>query len=282
MEREVVGEMAREPKPQWPGGDKVPCEYPVDGKGRKAFQAALRAMNSSGIPYSVGGAFALHWYSGFWRVAKDLDLFVLPEHVGWGMGVLEAAGFTTRIRHAQWLAQGLLEEHQVDLVFGMGNWLEYVDRRYVHDARPAIILGVRSKVAPPEELIYSKSFVASRERYDAADVFHLLVAMRGKLDWQRILGRFGEHWEVLLSHLVMFQYVYPSHRRFIPPVVLDELLARFHRTRREPWTGGKLCRGFLLDGIGTYSLDVREWGYSDAREQAWEELQRKRRGVSAA
>jgi len=71
----------------------------------------------------------------------------------------------------------------------------------------------------------------------------------------------------------MFRYVAPAHLDIIPGWVLDELLARFQKTRREQWTGGKLCRGFLLDGIGTYSLDVKEWGYRDAREEAWDELQ---------
>lgn len=266
-----------------PGGPHAPSEYPIAPETRRVFQKALRAFNRAKIPYSVAGAFALHWYSGFWRMAKDLDLFLLPEHVHWGMRVLEEVGFSTRIRHHQWLAEGLRGDNKVDLIFGTGNWLAYVDEAYIEKAKPGSILGVPSRVAPAEELIYTKSFVASRERYDAADVYHLLVATRGELDWERILRRFGEHWEVLLSHLVMFRYVYPSHRGFIPSHVLDKLLARFQQTRREPWTGGKLCRGFLLDGIGTYSLDIQEWGYRDARQEAWEKLQQEgERGIAAA
>ncbi len=269
--------MSEQPKQQWIGDGNAPCEYPVDPGTRAVFQRALLTMNRARVPYAVGGAFALHWYSGFWRVAKDLDLFVLPEHAGWAGRVLEAQGFTLRVRHVQWLAQATLGESQVDLIFGMGNWLGYVDRVYLKEARTAIVLDIPCSVAPPEEIIYSKAFVASRERYDAADIFHLLIATRGQLDWARLLDRFGDHWEALLSHLIMFCYVYPSHRDLIPLEVLDDLLARLEQTRRHPWTGGKLCRGFLLDGIGTYSLDVHEWGYRDARQEIWEERQRRER-----
>ncbi len=272
--------MARTVRRQRTKERESPGEYPMNQQTRAVFQNALRAMNRARVPYAVGGALALHWYSGFWRVAKDLDLFVLPEHTGWAMRVLESVGFETRIRHEQWLAEGILRSNKVDLVFGMGNWLGYVDSVYIQGARPGIVLGVSSRIAPPEELIYSKAFVASRERFDWGDAFHLLVATGNQLNWARLLERFGEHWEVLLSLLVMFRYVFPSHRDVLPGWVLDDLLVRLQQTRREPWTGGKLCRGFLLDGIGTYSLDVQEWGYLDARQEAWEKLQQREIGAA--
>jgi len=268
--------MSREPLDRWPGGHPTPREYPVDEETRSLFRRAMMALNEAKVPYAVGGAFALHWYTGFWRVAKDLDILLQPPHVPWAMSVLEALGFATRVRHEQWLAEALLDQRKIDLVFGMGNWISYVDRGYLERARSALILEVPVLVMPAEELIYSKAFVASRERYDAADIFHLLVATAPTLDWPHLLDLFGEHWELLLSHLVMFRYVYPSHRDLVPPGVLDELLARFQRTRVRPWRGGELCRGFLLDGIGTYSLDVTEWGYRDARQEAWEEREMRR------
>ncbi|MHB0871739.1 MAG: hypothetical protein ACYC5J_20100 [Chloroflexota bacterium] len=267
-----------------PGGDAAPNEYPVDTATRKIFQRALLALNKARLPYAVGGAFALHWYSGFWRVAKDLDIFLLPEHTGWAMRLLDAVGFNTRVKHEQWLAEALRDHQKVDLIYGMGNWLDYVDRGYLDRAEDGVVLGVPAPIMPAEELIYSKAFVASRERYDWADVFHTLAATGEGLDWDRVVGLFGDNWEVLLSLLVLFRYVYPSHREVIPARVLDALLARFEQTRAEPWTGGKLCRGFLLDGIGTYSLDVKEWGYRDARQEAWEkrEMRRhERRGKAA-
>lgn len=267
--------MAPAGRPAWAGGNRVPSEYSVSPKTRTVFRKALQVMNRVGPHYVVGGAFALHWYTGFWRVAKDLDLFVLPEQVEQAMTALSSAGFATRVKHPEWLADALMEDHKVDLIYGMGNWAAFVDTDYMEKGAQAVILGVRCRVASAEDMIHSKAFVASRDRYDAADVYHLLVAMGEQLDWHRLLARFGDDWEVLLSHLVMFRYVYPSHRDVVPGWVLEELLVRSGQTMDEPWLDGKLCRGFLLDGNGSYSQDIQEWGYRDAREEAWKALLRR-------
>lgn len=266
--------MAANKNVEWPGGNEAPCEYPIDPGLRDVFQKALRAMNGARVPYVVGGAFALHWYSGYWREAKDLDLFLLPEDSAWAMRVLEFAGFDVWRKHPEWMAQAHLGEGQVDLIYGMGNWLDYVDRTYLRKANRGLVLGTPTWVMSAEEMIYCKAFVASRDRYDAADLHHLLVATGSSLDWPRLIHRFDEHWEVLLSHLIMFGYIYPSHRNLIPASVLDELLGRVQAMHREPWTDGKACRGFLVDGNGGYRLDVEEWGYRDIRQELWDRLQR--------
>ena len=63
---------------------------------------------------------------------------------------------------------------------------------------------------PIEEMIWSKAFLMERERFDGADVLHLVRARQKEINWPRLLSRFGEHWRVLLSHLVLFPYVYPN------------------------------------------------------------------------
>jgi hypothetical protein len=45
-------------------------------------------------------------------------------------------------------------------------------------------------------MIWSKAFVMERERFDGADVAHLLRSMGPRLDWDRILRRFDRYWEV--------------------------------------------------------------------------------------
>src|SRR6266853_3685632 len=65
-------------------------------------------------------------------------------------------------------------------------------------------------------LTISKAFVMERERYDGADIAHLLHARAEALDWGRLARRFGRHWRVLLSHLILFGFIYPSERTRIP------------------------------------------------------------------
>lgn len=86
--------------------------------------------------------------------------------------------------------------------------------------------GVRVQLTPPEELIRSKAFVQERERFDGADVLHLVRHVGESLDWPRLLARFGPHWRVLLSHLVLFGFAYPSQRHQIPQWVMTALTRR--------------------------------------------------------
>jgi hypothetical protein len=111
-------------------------------------------------------------------------------------------------------------------------------------------------------MIWSKAFIMERERFDGADVLHLIRARQMDIDWPRLVRRFGEYWRVLLSHLVLFQFVYPNDRA--PHTVIDELL---ERARNEPKADEsiRVCRGPLLSRA-QYLVDVDRWNYVDARE----------------
>jgi hypothetical protein len=50
-----------------------------------------------------------------------------------------------------------------------------------------------NQVLAAEELIASKLFIARWERFDGADIAHVIYGTQGKLDWQRILRMAGEH-----------------------------------------------------------------------------------------
>jgi hypothetical protein len=63
--------------------------------------------------------------------------------------------------------------------------------KWFRHARSDQVLDVPVLIAPPEESIWSKAFIMERERYDGAEVAHLLRACAGRMDWQRLLQRFG-------------------------------------------------------------------------------------------
>ena len=243
------------------------------------FHRALRALQEEGVPFTVGGGVALYFHVGVSRPLKDLDLFVTPRHVAPALQTLQRAGFSTTLKHPEWLGQALLDGHQTDVIFGLGNWLASVDELWLARSEPRVFLDLSVRLAPPEEMIWSKAFICARERYDAADVFHYLLRLGHRIDWGHLLRRFGEHWEVLLSHLIMFRYIYPADVDRVPGWVLDDLLQRLAEERRRPWRGPRLCRGPLLDGIGSYAVDVTTWGYVDARREARQQLVRRLRST---
>ena len=110
-------------------------------------------------------------------------------------------------------------------------------------------------------MIWSKAFVQERERFDGADVMHLISQFGPSLDWTRLLERFGPHWRVLLGHLVMFGFVYPSQRDRIPTWVTEELTKRM---LVEPPSESRICNGTLLSRE-QYLIDVERSGCDDAR-----------------
>jgi len=121
------------------------------------------------------------------------------------------------------------------------------------------------QLCPPEETIWSKAFVMERERYDGADIAHLLRAYGEHLDWSRLLDRFDSHWRVLLSHLVLFGFIYPYDRGCLPAFVMDTLLDRLRSEAPSPPTGRRLCQGTLLSKV-QYAIELDHWDYEDARQ----------------
>src|SRR5262249_34856262 len=92
----------------------------------------------------------------------------------------------------------------------------------------------------------------------------LLRAHAPKLDWPRLLWRFGPNWEVLFSHLLLFRFVYPAERDQIPARVLQELLDRVRHSMENRDPAGPQFRGTLLSRE-QYLVDIHQWGYPDVR-----------------
>ena len=111
-----------------------------------------------------------------------------------------------------------------------------------------------------------KAYIMERERFDGADVAHILQSCGDKLDWPHLVRRFGLDWRVLLSHLVLFGYIYPGERDKIPTAIMDDLIARL-RSEKSTAGANRICNGTLLSRK-QYLLDVRERGFRDARLQA--------------
>ncbi len=125
------------------------------------------------------------------------------------------------------------------------------------------LLGLHVKLCAPEETIWMKAYIMERERFDGADIAHILQSCAEKIDWPHLVRRIGPDWRVLLSHLVLFGYIYPGQREKIPAAVMDGLILRL-RNERPAAGSGRLCRGTLLSRK-QYLVDVQERGFRDAR-----------------
>ena len=225
------------------------------------FRGVLELMNREQVQYLVAGAFALHEHTGIWRNTKDLDLFLTAPAAERALDLLAAAGFECEVTDAVWLAKARQDDFFVDLITGMSNGVFSVDDSWLVHGTPAVVMDVPTSVLAAEELITSKLFVTRRERFDGADIVHVIYGTRGKLDWERLLKLTGEHWEILLWNLLLFRYCYPMHSDFVPAKTWDGLLSRLYRELHSRNTRERF-RGSLID-CKMFAIDVNEWGLPD-------------------
>jgi hypothetical protein len=234
---------------------------------RSVYKRALEAVNAAGVPYVVAGAYAIYEHTGIYRKTKDLDLFFEPTAVVPAARALREAGFTTRLEDAHWLAKATSGEHFVDLIYGMGNGVALIDDGWVQHSRPGILAACPVRIAPAEELIWHRLFINERHRHDMSDIVHLILCEGDRLDWDRLLRRVGEHWPLLLSQVLMFNYVYPGNRSNIPAWVPQALLSRAREMLGNDEPGAvDVTRGPMISRF-SFTIDVREWDFSDPRSE---------------
>jgi hypothetical protein len=231
---------------------------------RAFYLRVLAALQEANAPFLVGGAYALKHSAGVERDTKDFDIFVRREDYDAVMAVLDASGCTTELTFPHWLGKATCEHAMVDVIFSSGNGVALVDADWFEHATTGDVFGVSVQLCPPEEVIWSKAFITERERYDGADIMHMLLACAETLDWDRLLRRFDVHWRVLFSYLCQFGFVYPSERARLPAWVMTSLMERLQAEMDAPPPDGRICQGTLISRE-QYLPDVEQWGFEDAR-----------------
>jgi Nucleotidyl transferase of unknown function (DUF2204) len=246
-----------------PFTSSMPTEVPEDQAA--LFREVLIALEKQHVPYAVSGAFALRQHTGICRVTKDLDLFMTARTVCEALPILRACGFECEMVDPVWLAKARKGKFFVDLITGMSNAVLLVEDSWIERASPAVVEGIETRVLAPEELVASKIFVARRERFDGADVAHVIYGTYGSFDWDREMELVGEHWEMLLWSLLFFRYVYPAHSHYVPANLWRKLLQRFQKEIETPDRQADF-RGSLVDN-NMFAIDVNEWGLANLLEE---------------
>jgi hypothetical protein len=236
----------------------------LDPVSRDFYQSAIHYLQQAGVPFLVGGAYSYARHTGLARHTKDFDIFVRQRDFERCLSTLAAAGYSTEITFPHWLGKAYSGDNCIDVIFGSGNGVARVDDGWFEHALPGRVVDCDILLCPVEETIWSKSFVMERERFDGGDIAHLIRGAGKVLSWRRLLERFGTHWRVLFSHLVMFGFVYPGERDTIAAWVLDELMCRLRSEMVSGAGADRVCQGTLISRA-QYLVDIERWGYADAR-----------------
>lgn len=233
-------------------------------EARALYSQVLTVLNQSQVPFLVGGGFAFEHYTGIARPTKDLDILVRPRDCQPIMEMLSQAGYETELRAPQWLGKAFCGEKYIDIIFNSSSGHGEIDDGWFKRAIAIEVLGVPVQLCSCEDLLWSKAFVMARDRFDGADVAHLLLTCSDRLDWMHLISYFGDNWRVFFSHLILFGFIYPGERSRIPAWVMQELFERLQQEMRSEPPNKKLCQGTLLSPL-QYLIDVSSWGYEDAR-----------------
>ena len=239
-------------------------DFWIPEQEREVYQRALSALNDANVPFVVAGAYAIYEHTGIYRQTKDLDLFVQPSAVLPAAAALHAAGFHLRLEDLHWLAKGTIGDRFVDLIYGMGNGVAFIDDQWLAHSMPGVLAAHAVRIAPAEELIWHRLFINERHRHDMSDIQHLLLCRGDALDWERLLTRVGPHWPLLLAQLQIFSYIYPGYRSNVPAWVMEQLIEQARADIARDDEEADVTRGTLISRF-SFAIDVREWGFCDLR-----------------
>ncbi len=249
-----------------PLGAVKPMKRKTSGLNRvekQVFRRWLTILNELQIPHFLGGAFAVYLHTGIWRDTKDLDIFLRAKDLKTALDAFAGAGYETRIESPHWLGKVFQGRYLLDLIFGFWNGRMRIDESWIARCRPAEFAGVPVSLISLEDLIASKIYVASRDRFDGAEIVHLIRLAEGNLDWSRVLDLLGDDYAVLLWSLVLYEFVYP-HRRGEVRELTVRLFQRLQDERAEDYPP-HFFRGPLLDPV-SFQVDMERMGYKDPRD----------------
>jgi len=267
-------------------------KFCIDSSTKTFYIKAMKCLDEANLPFLVGGAYAFSEYSGVERPNHDFDIFVKKEDADEILEVLSKnLGCMSHKIFPHWLYKTFYGQDFIDVIFSSGNGLAIVDDEWFTRSKKAMVLGHPARIIPAEEMIWSKAFIMERERFDGADVAHTIRKYGNNMDWKWLIHRFGKHWRVLYSHIILAGYIYPCDMEVVPLWVMETLTAKLLEEHKalpstpssdgdskvaadamasktiaaeEAAAARKLCHGPFLSRQ-QYLKDLCEWEYDDGR-----------------
>jgi hypothetical protein len=192
----------------------------------RIYRDVMQEADARGIPFAIGGAFAVATYTGYWRNTKDLDLYVLPEYRDRMIEVLKALGLEDYHPKAAydrwWIYRATRDDTIVDVIWAMANHRAQIDGLWMSGPQ-ADLHGRPVRVLPAEAMLWDKLYIMQRDRCDWPDVLNLLYSAGAEIDWDHLLRRIGEDRPLLAGALAVFRWISPGRASDLPRHLWREL-----------------------------------------------------------
>lgn len=229
------------------------------------YKNILKLLTGHKVRFLIGGTYAVKHYTGIDRPTKDIDIFVKAGDFPKILKLIKDAGYEVSVEDERWLSRVHKGKYFIDIIFGSIPALWPITDSWFDQAPTGEVLGYKVLITPPEELVVSKAFRMKRSEFDGADVTHLILKKGARFDWKNLLSRMDQYWEILLVHILLFRFTYPSEREIVPAWLLRELLARLRAQMAIPTPQDKVSRGSILSWHD-YKQAVKDWGFKDLTE----------------
>lgn len=231
------------------------------------YDKLLTTLIRKKLPFMVGGTFAFSSYTGIDRPTGDIDIMVPHEDFPNVLKGLADAGYKPELAEVElkWLAKVYDDKgYYTDIIYAERNGLYNIEHSWLEKAGEGNILGHKVKLVPIEEMLRSKSYVRNRHRDDSGDVVHLILKQGKNIDWKILMQKVDKHWELLMSDILLFLFIYPSERALIPKWVIEHLVVKLEDRISHPPTKEKITRGLLLSN--DFQVGVAQWGFQPITE----------------
>lgn len=192
----------------------------------EAYAPVMRRAEEMGLRFAMGGGLAYSLYGGHPRNTKDLDVFILPPDHEPYLKLMEEAGFneyTVVPYDRTWSYRGVKDGFIMDLLWGMLNDRAPFDEAWVKRGWEIPFRGVKIRLLPPEELMWTKMYIVHRDRCDWPDILVILGTRGPELDWSHFLERVGADAPLLGSILSFFRWLHPERAAQFPPWIWEKM-----------------------------------------------------------
>lgn len=117
----------------------------LETERQKHYTQALSCLGDHQVPFTLGGAFAVYHYTGWWRHTHDVDIYVTPDCVDAAVGALSDAWFRDLGEQAngdrEWIYHAGKDELIVDVIWRFANLANYVSPDWLDRASDGCFLG---------------------------------------------------------------------------------------------------------------------------------------------
>jgi hypothetical protein len=166
---------------------------------RTALKYSASALKADGIPFSLGGGYAL-WVHGGPEPSHDVDLVVAETDVEMAANSMAAAGLRIERPPEDWLFKAYLDEDSsdameeralVDVLHRLAGIP--VTKALLETSEEYEVLGIRIPVLPPTPIMIAKLQSFSEHYCDFEQPLLVVRAIREQLDWAEIRKATQDH-----------------------------------------------------------------------------------------